>query len=104
MKDYYERGYKAIKSRSYLIWGLVMASLALIMFVLSMLTIVHGNDIFLMIIDLAAAVMWAVAAGICLNVYYKDNHVELRAKAKEIAESVAESVESVKSVESFLKK
>ncbi len=81
-----------------------MASLALIMVVMSALTVVHGDGAALVVISVMAAVMWATAAGICINVYYRDNHVELRARAKEIAESVADSVESVKSVESFLKK
>ena len=29
MKDYYDRDYKLIRSKSYLVWGLVMAALAL---------------------------------------------------------------------------
>lgn len=92
MKDYYDRNYKAIKSRSYLIWGLVMAALALVMLVLSVLTIVHGLGTVFVVTGFGAAVMWAVASGVCLKVYYKDNHVEIREKAKEIAEAVENAV------------
>lgn len=92
MKDYYDRNYKAVKSRSYLVWGLIMAALALVMVVVSALTIVHEAGTVLVVTGFAAAAVWAVASGICLAIYYKDNHVEIKAKAKEIAETVENAV------------
>ncbi|MBQ7981763.1 MAG: hypothetical protein IJ305_09200 [Oscillospiraceae bacterium] len=92
MKDYYDRNYKAIKSRSYLIWGLVMAALSLVMLVFSILTIVHGLSTILAVTGFGASAAWAVASGVCLKVYYKDNHVEIKEKAKELAEAVENAV------------
>ncbi len=92
MKDYYDRDYKLIKSKSYLIWGLIMAALALIMLVLTLLTLAENSNKALAVTGFAAAVIWAVASGVCIRVYYKDNHVEIKAKAKEIAEAVENAV------------
>ena len=92
MKDYYDRDYKLIRSKSYLVWGLVMAALSLLMIVFSALTIVHGSDNILVVTGFCAAIAWAAASIVCIRVYYKDNHVEIKAKAKEIAETVENAV------------
>lgn len=92
MKDYYDRDYKLIKSKSYLIWGLIMAALSLIMIVVSALTIFHDLSMVLVVTGFAAAAIWAVTSAVCLRVYYKDNHIEIKEKAKEIAEAVENAV------------
>ncbi|MBQ3162313.1 MAG: hypothetical protein IJC04_09350 [Oscillospiraceae bacterium] len=92
MKDYYDRNYKAIKSRSYLIWGLIMASLTLIMIVVSVLSMVHDAALIQIVTGFAAAAAWAVASLACLNVYYRDNRIEIKEKAIEIAETVENAV------------
>ena len=88
MKDYYDRNYRAVKSKSYLIWGLVMASLSLIMVIVSILSIVHDMQTVLVVTGFAAGLAWTVAALACFTVYYRDNRIELKEKAREIAETV----------------
>lgn len=92
MKDYYDRNYRAIKSRSYLIWGLVMAALSLIMIIVAILSMVHNAALMHIVTAFAAAAAWAVASLACLNVYYRDNRIEIKEKAIEIAETVENAV------------
>lgn len=92
MKDYYDRNYRIAKSQSYLYSGLIMAALTLIMIIVSALGIVNGSDIVLVVTGFAAAVFWLIAAAVCLRVYYKDNHVEIKEKARVIAETVENAV------------
>ena len=92
MKDYYDRSYRAAKSKSYLIWGLVMAALSMIMLIVSILSIVHDVQTIIVATGFAAGVAWAFASLVCFNVYYRDNRVELKEKAKEIAETVENAV------------
>lgn len=92
MKDYYDRDYKLIKSKSYLIWGLVMAALALIMLVVSLLTLAENSNTALAVTGFGAFAAWTIGTVMCIKVYYKDNHVEIKEKAKEIAEAVENAV------------
>lgn len=92
MKDYYDRGYKAIRSRSYLIWGLIMAALALVMLVMTVLTYLEDGNITFALTGCFATVAWIIGAIVCIRVYYKDNRLEIRGKAKEIAETVEKAV------------
>lgn len=92
MKDYCDRDYKLIKSKSYLVWGLVMAALALIILIISLLTFADNSNIALAATGFGAAAAWTVASSMCLRVYYKDNHVEIKEKAKGIAEAVENAV------------
>ncbi len=92
MKDYYDRGYKAIRSRSYLIWGLVMAALALVMLVMTVLTYLEDGNITFAVTGFCATAAWVIGAGVCIRVYYRDNRMEIKEKAKEIAETVENAV------------
>ncbi len=92
MKDYYDRNYRVTKSQSYLYSGLIMAALTLIMIIVSVLGIVNDSDIVLVVTGFAAAVFWLIAATVCLRVYYKDNHVEIKEKARVIVETVENAV------------
>ena len=92
MKNYYDRNYRVAKSQSYLYSGLVMSALVLIMIVVSVLSIVNSSDMVLIVTGFAAAVFWLIASVICLRVYYKDNHVEIKEKARVIAETVENAV------------
>ncbi len=104
MKGYYDKKYKSTKSKSYLFLGLTMSAIALVMIVMSVLAIVNGSAAGVIVSGFAAGAVWASASGISLYVYYRNNRIELKERAAKIAESVAESVESVKSVENFLRK
>lgn len=92
MKDYYDRDYKLIRSKSYLVWGLVMAALALIMLILTLLTLEENKSIALAVTGFGAFVVWTIGAVVCIRVYYRDNRLEIREKAKEIAETVEKAV------------
>ncbi len=92
MKDYYDRDYKLIKSKSYLVWGLIMAALALVMFILTLLTLEESASIALAVTGFSAVVAWAIAAVVCIRVYYRDNRLEIREKARGIAETVEKAV------------
>ena len=92
MKDYYDRDYKLIRSKSYLVWGLVMAALALVMIIIAVLTLEGDKSIALAATGFGAAVAWTMGAVVCIRVYYRDNRLEIREKAKEIAESVEKTV------------
>lgn len=92
MKDYYDRDYKLIRSKSYLVWGLVMAALALVMLVVSLLTLDNNPNTALAVTGFCAVAAWTIGALACFNVYYRDNRVELKEKAKEIAETVENAV------------
>ena len=92
MKDYYDRDYKLIKSKSYLIWGLIMSALALVMLVVTVLTLRDNPSTALAVTGFCAAAAWTIGALTCFNVYYRDNRIELKEKAKEIAETVENAV------------
>lgn len=92
MKDYYDRDYKLIKSKSYLVWGLIMAALALVMLMVTVLTLEKNTDTILAATGFSSVIAWATGAVVCIRVYYKDNHDEIKAKAKEIAETVENAV------------
>ncbi|MBP1550135.1 MAG: hypothetical protein J6A05_09030 [Oscillospiraceae bacterium] len=92
MKDYYDRDYKLIRSKSYLVWGLVMAALALVMLIITLLTLEENASIALAATGFGAAAVWAIGAVVCIRVYYRDNRLEIREKAKEIAETVENAV------------
>ena len=92
MRDYYDRGYKTIKSRSYLVWGLVMAALALVMLVMTVLTYISDKNTVLAVTGFCAFIAWAIGAVVCIRVYYRDNRLEIKEKAREIAETVENAV------------
>ena len=92
MKNYYDRNYKAIKSRSYLITGLIMSALAVFMTVLAALSITHKADTAIIVSGFSAGAAWMIASFISLRVYYRDNRIEIKEKAKEIAETVEKAV------------
>lgn len=92
MKDYYDRDYKLIRSKSYLVWGLIMAALALVMLILTLLTLEENKSIALAATGFGAFVVWTIGAVVCIRVYYRDNRLEIREKAKEIAETVEKAV------------
>lgn len=92
MKDYYDRDYKLIRSKSYLVWGLIMAALALVMLILTLLTLEENKSIALAATGFGAAVVWTIGAVVCIRVYYRDNRLEIREKAKGIAETVEKAV------------
>ena len=92
MKDYYDRDYKLIRSKSYLVWGLVMAALAVVMLIMTVLTLEDDKSIALAATGFGAAVVWTIGAVVCISVYYRDNRLEIREKAKEIAETVENAV------------
>ena len=56
------------------------------MVIVSVLTVAHDASTALIVTGFAAAAMWLVASIICLRIYYKDNRVEIKAKAMEIVE------------------
>ena len=92
MKDYYDRDYKLIRSKSYLVWGLVMLALALVMLIMTVLTLEDDKSIALAATGFGAFVVWTIGAVVCIRVYYRDNRLEIREKAKEIAETVEKAV------------
>lgn len=92
MKDYYDRDYKLIRSKSYLVWGLIMAALAVVMIIMAVLTLEDDKSIALAATGFGAAAAWAIGAVVCIRVYYRDNRLEIREKAKEIAETVENAV------------
>ena len=57
MKDYYDRDYKLIRSKSYLVWGLIMAALALVMIIMAVLTLGDDKSIALAVTGFGAAVV-----------------------------------------------
>jgi len=93
MKDYYDRDYKLIRSKSYLVWGLIMAALAVVMLIMTVLTLEDDKSIVLAVTGFSAVVAWTMGAVVCIRVYYRDNRLEIREKAKEKTKEIAETVE-----------
>lgn len=92
MKDYCDRNYKVIKSKAYLVWGLVMSALSMIMLLMSLIAAIHKYDILIIVTGFGAAAVWTVAAVACISIYYNDNRIVINEKAKEIAEAVENAV------------
>ena len=92
MKDYYDRDYRLIRSKSYLVWGLIMAALAVVMLIMAVLTFEKDKSVALAVTGFGAAAAWTIGAVVCISVYYRDNRLEIREKAKEIAETVEKAV------------
>ena len=72
-----ERFVKYKKKTVYLYLGLGFAAAALIMFVTSVLSAVHGEKMSVLITGFGAGIMWGATAFVCLRTYYKINSSEL---------------------------
>lgn len=72
-----ERYAKLKRKTAYLYFGLVLAAMALIMIVVSVLSMVHGEKTSVIVTGFAAGIAWGIAAASCLHIYYKYNRSQL---------------------------
>ncbi len=72
-----ERYTKYKRKSGYLYFGLIFAAAAMLMLVVSIHGIIHGETLIVSTTGLGAGILWSVAAVICLRQYYIYNRAEI---------------------------